>query len=134
MCIYESAFLASDLTSKRTLKFIVHAHTLIYIHSTYGIYVTDVFCNFEKDGEFFCFAGQSNQAVTGLYNLNRASQIAFPGEEILRRAKSYSYKFLREKQHCGQLLDKWIITKDLPGEVPLLFTSKKETTRARKSW
>ncbi|KAH7665663.1 Ent-copalyl diphosphate synthase protein [Dioscorea alata] len=77
----------------------------------------DVFCNFEKDGEFFCFAGQSNQAITGLYNLNRASQIAFPGEEILRRAKSYSYKFLREKQHCGQLLDKWIITKDLPGEV-----------------
>ncbi|XP_042379535.1 ent-copalyl diphosphate synthase 1-like [Zingiber officinale] len=72
---------------------------------------------FEKDGEFVCFAGQSNQAVTGMFNLNRAAQVAFPGEEILERAKSFSYAFLREKQAAHQLLDKWIITKDLPGEV-----------------
>ncbi|KAJ6832458.1 ent-copalyl diphosphate synthase 1, chloroplastic [Iris pallida] len=77
----------------------------------------DVLRNFEKDGEFFCFVGQSNQAVTGMYNLNRASQVMFPGEHILDRAYKFSYRFLREKQAHNQLLDKWIITKDLPGEV-----------------
>nr|XP_010918399.1 ent-copalyl diphosphate synthase 1, chloroplastic isoform X2 [Elaeis guineensis] len=78
---------------------------------------TDVFRHFKKEDDFFCFAGQSNQAVTGMYNLNRASQVAFPGEKILEQAKDFSYKFLREKQASNQLLDKWIITKDLPGEV-----------------
>ncbi|XP_068649228.1 ent-copalyl diphosphate synthase 1-like [Aristolochia californica] len=77
----------------------------------------DAFRNFEKGGEFFCFAGQSNQAVTGLFNLYRASQVLFPGEKILDDARSFSYKFLREKQASSQLLDKWIIAKDLPGEV-----------------
>nr|WQY96424.1 ent-copalyl diphosphate synthase [Stellera chamaejasme] len=77
----------------------------------------DVFRHFEKGGEFFCFAMQSNQAVTGIFNLFRASQAAFPGEDILLRAKHFSAKFLTQKQAAGQLLDKWIITKDLPGEV-----------------
>ncbi|KAG9456441.1 hypothetical protein H6P81_000949 [Aristolochia fimbriata] len=77
----------------------------------------DAFRNFEKGGEFFCFSGQSNQAVTGLFNLYRASQVSFPGEKILEDARNFSYKFLREKQASGQLLDKWIIAKDLPGEV-----------------
>lgn len=77
----------------------------------------DVFKNFEKDGEFFAFVGQSNQAVTGMYNLNRASQISFPGEDVLHRAGAFSYEFLRRKQAEGALRDKWIISKDLPGEV-----------------
>ncbi|CAN0830486.1 (-)-kolavenyl diphosphate synthase TPS14, chloroplastic [Linum grandiflorum] len=77
----------------------------------------DVFKYFEKNGDFFCFAGQSNQAITGLFNLYRASQVLFPGEEILENAKEYAYKFLKEKQASDELLDKWIITKDLPGEV-----------------
>ncbi|KAL5980898.1 Gly-Xaa carboxypeptidase [Asimina triloba] len=77
----------------------------------------DVFRNFENGGEFFCFAGQSNQAITGIFNLNRAAQVLLPGETILEAAKSFSYKFLREKQAAKQLLDKWIISKDLPGEV-----------------
>nr|QWD59163.1 ent-copalyl diphosphate synthase [Aconitum carmichaelii] len=77
----------------------------------------DVFKHFEKGGEFFCFAGQSTQAVTGLFNLYRATQVMFPGEIILERAKSFAYKFLRQKQAANELLDKWIITKDLPGEV-----------------
>lgn len=41
----------------------------------------------------------------------------FPGEDILERAKKFSYRFLRDKLAANQLLDKWIITKDLPGEV-----------------
>ncbi|OAY71424.1 Ent-copalyl diphosphate synthase 1, chloroplastic [Ananas comosus] len=78
---------------------------------------SNVFRKFEKDGEFICFAGQSSQAVTGMYNLNRAAQLLFPGEKILERAKGFSYAFLREKQACNKLTDKWIIAKDLPGQV-----------------
>ncbi|KAK3193776.1 hypothetical protein Dsin_025086 [Dipteronia sinensis] len=77
----------------------------------------DVFQNFEKGSEFFCFSGQSNQAVTGMFNLYRASQLQFPGETILESAKHFSSKFLIQKQDANQLLDKWVITKDLPGEV-----------------
>ncbi|XP_023511554.1 ent-copalyl diphosphate synthase, chloroplastic isoform X2 [Cucurbita pepo subsp. pepo] len=78
----------------------------------------EVFKNFEKDGEFVCIAGQSTQAVTGMFNLYRASdQVMFLGEKILEDAKKFSYKFLRAKQAADELLDKWIITKDLPGEV-----------------
>ncbi|KAL3644875.1 Gly-Xaa carboxypeptidase [Castilleja foliolosa] len=77
----------------------------------------DVFKNFEKGGEFFCFAGQSTQAVTGMYNLYRASQLRFPGEHILADAADYSANFLKNKRANNELLDKWIITKDLPGEV-----------------
>ena len=79
---------------------------------------TEVFKHFEKDGEFVCIAGQSTQAVTGMLNLYRASdQVMFPGEKILEDAKQFASKFLRQKQAANQLLDKWIITKDLPGEV-----------------
>ncbi|XP_022931238.1 ent-copalyl diphosphate synthase, chloroplastic-like [Cucurbita moschata] len=78
----------------------------------------EVFKHFEKDGEFVCIAGQSTQAVTGMLNLYRASdQVMFPGEKILADAKQFASKFLRQKQAANQLLDKWIITKDLPGEV-----------------
>ncbi|PSS14615.1 Ent-copalyl diphosphate synthase [Actinidia chinensis var. chinensis] len=77
----------------------------------------DVFRHFEKGGDFFCFVGQSTQAVTGMFNLYRASQVLFPGEKILEDAKKFSSKFLREKRARNELLDKWIITKDLPGEV-----------------
>ncbi|KAL1539761.1 Gly-Xaa carboxypeptidase [Salvia divinorum] len=77
----------------------------------------DVFRHFESGGEFFCFKGQSTQAVTGMYNLYRAAQLIFPGEKILEDAATFSSKFLQLKRANNQLLDKWIITKDLPGEV-----------------
>ncbi|XP_015077857.1 ent-copalyl diphosphate synthase, chloroplastic [Solanum pennellii] len=77
----------------------------------------DVFKHFESKGEFFCFVGQSNQAVTGMYNLYRASHVMFSGEKILENAKIFTSNYLREKRAQNQLLDKWIITKDLPGEV-----------------
>lgn len=76
-----------------------------------------VFEYFKKNDEFFCFSGQSNQAVTGMLNLYRASQVLFQGEKILEDAKNFSAKFLTEKRAANGLLDKWIITKDLPGEV-----------------
>lgn len=90
---------------------------ITFSESQIAIVNSGVFKNFEKDGEFFCFAGQSTQAVTGMYNLNRASQISFPGEDILQRARNFSYEFLREREAQGTLHDKWIISKDLPGEV-----------------
>ncbi|WMV36235.1 hypothetical protein MTR67_029620 [Solanum verrucosum] len=77
----------------------------------------DVFKHFESKGEFFCFVGQSNQAVTGMYNLYRASHVMFSGEKILENARIFTSNYLREKRAQNQLLDKWIITKDLPGEV-----------------
>ncbi|KAI9119422.1 hypothetical protein K1719_010097 [Acacia pycnantha] len=77
----------------------------------------NVFKNFEKDGEFVCFAGQSTTAVTGMFNLYRASQVLFPGEYILDDAMYFSAKYLTQKRAENQLLDKWIIMKDLPGEV-----------------
>ncbi|XP_059437233.1 ent-copalyl diphosphate synthase 1-like isoform X1 [Corylus avellana] len=77
----------------------------------------DVFQHFRKGDEFFCFAGQSTQAVTGMFNLYRASQVVFPGEKILEDAKHFAFNFLREKQTANELFDKWIIMKDLPSEV-----------------
>ncbi|KVH94375.1 Terpene synthase, metal-binding domain-containing protein [Cynara cardunculus var. scolymus] len=83
----------------------------------YGYEISpDVFRQFEKDGKFVCFTGQSTQAVTGMFNLYRASQVLFPGEKILEDAKKFSYNYLKEKQSTNELLDKWIIAKDLPGE------------------
>ncbi|PRQ26098.1 putative ent-copalyl diphosphate synthase [Rosa chinensis] len=76
----------------------------------------EVYEYFKKGSEFFCYPGQSSQAVTGIYNLYRASQLALPEEKILGDAKEFATKFLREKQASNELLDKWMIIKDLPGE------------------
>ena len=79
--------------------------------------MADAFKQFEKDDGFVCMAGQSSQAVTGLFNLYRAAQCLHPGENIFEKAKKFCSKFLREKRACNQLDDKWIVSKDLPGEV-----------------
>lgn len=76
-----------------------------------------MFKQFERNGEFFCCAGQCTQAVTGMYDLYRATQVLFPGEEILQHAKHFSTKFLKEKKETNELIDKWIIMKNLPAEV-----------------
>ncbi|XP_044444482.1 syn-copalyl diphosphate synthase-like [Triticum aestivum] len=78
-----------------------------------------VFKKFEKDGEFFCFPRQSSQSVTAIYNTYRAAQVAFPGkkDDVLRRAERYCRTFLQERRASNKLSDKWVIPKDLPGEV-----------------
>ncbi|KXG28747.1 hypothetical protein SORBI_3005G161200 [Sorghum bicolor] len=74
--------------------------------------------HFKKDGEFVCYPMQSKQSVTAMYNLYRASQVAFPGEKILEQASAYCRSFLDERRASGRLdQDKWVIAKDLPGEV-----------------
>ncbi|CAA3003240.1 ent-copalyl diphosphate synthase [Olea europaea subsp. europaea] len=74
----------------------------------------DIFQQFKNGEEFFCCGGQSNHAVTGIYNLYRASEVMFPGENVLTEANKFVSKFLREKRANNKLLDKWIITRDLP--------------------
>ncbi|KHN10666.1 Ent-copalyl diphosphate synthase, chloroplastic [Glycine soja] len=73
-----------------------------------------VFEYFKKNDEFFCFSGQSNQAVTGMLNLYRASQVLFQGEKILEDAKNYSAKFLTKKRelpmdHTKHLSGEWVM-------------------------
>nr|UPQ49787.1 isoabienol synthase [Pulvigera lyellii] len=82
----------------------------------------DCFRQFYKDGEFFCFAGQSGQAVTGMFNLGRAAQTMFPGESLLNKARTFTRQFLQSKYEKNECHDKWIITKDLAGEVEYALT------------
>ncbi|KAF9614680.1 hypothetical protein IFM89_019808 [Coptis chinensis] len=77
----------------------------------------NAFQHFERDGQFFCFVGQTSQGITEMLSLYRVSQVLFPKEQILQEAKEFASKLLREKQSLGQVLDRWIITKDLVGEV-----------------
>ncbi|KAK1629593.1 hypothetical protein QYE76_003908 [Lolium multiflorum] len=76
-----------------------------------------VFKNFEKDGKFYCFAGEANQSVTAMFSLYRASQVAFPGEDDLQWSETYSREFLVNRRASNNLKDKWLIPKDLPGEI-----------------
>lgn len=84
----------------------------------HGYHVSpSVFKHFERDSEFVCYHGQSNQSVTAMYNLYRAAQVTFPGEDELQRANSFSRAFLEERRASGKMSDKWVIAKDLSGEV-----------------
>ncbi|CAK9251796.1 unnamed protein product, partial [Sphagnum jensenii] len=77
----------------------------------------DCFREFYKDGEFFCMAGQTSQAVTSIFNFYRASQTLFPGETLLEKGRSFAKIFLENKHAKGECYDKWILTKDFDGEV-----------------
>eukprot|EP01018_Ginkgo_biloba_P000203 Gb_10531 [translate_table: standard] len=77
----------------------------------------EAFKPFKKGDEFICFSGERNQAITGMYNLYRASQILFPGETILEEARLFTKNFLENKQARNELSDKWIIAKGLVGEI-----------------
>ncbi|XP_039682947.1 ent-copalyl diphosphate synthase, chloroplastic-like [Medicago truncatula] len=57
----------------------------------------------------------------GMFNLYRDSQVLFQEEKILDDAKNFSAKYLTKKHAANELLDKWIITNDLPGKVSSNF-------------
>ncbi|KAJ7950513.1 Copalyl diphosphate synthase [Quillaja saponaria] len=78
---------------------------------------TSAIQHFEKDGEFFCYPGQSSEGVTVMLNTYRASQVIYHGEKILEKAKQFTGNYLRTQRAANRLLDKWVMTKDLPGEV-----------------
>ncbi|MED6223678.1 Gly-Xaa carboxypeptidase [Stylosanthes scabra] len=92
----------------------VMAFRLLRLHGHQVL--SDALKHFEKNGEFFCFAGEISPSVTATFNLYRASQVLFPGEMILEDAKYFAFKFLSEKRASNEIFDKWIITKDLVGE------------------
>ncbi|XP_042004603.1 copalyl diphosphate synthase CPS1, chloroplastic-like [Salvia splendens] len=73
----------------------------------------------QKDGKFSCYGGQMIESPSPIYNLYRASQLRFPGEEILEDAAKFAYDFLKEKLAENQILDKWVISKHLPDEIKL---------------
>ncbi|XP_024536913.1 copalyl diphosphate synthase 2-like [Selaginella moellendorffii] len=79
----------------------------------------DVFKHFQHENEhgFFCFVGQVSEAVTGMLDLYKATKVMFPGDVILQKARAFTRSFLDEKRRKGELNDKWVVTKDLPGEV-----------------
>ncbi|KAI5067268.1 hypothetical protein GOP47_0017796 [Adiantum capillus-veneris] len=77
----------------------------------------DVFNCFKKGEEFFCFEGQTSQAVTGMHNLYRASQTMFQNETILEEAHSFTKAFLFHRHKQNKIQDKWIISNGLRGEV-----------------
>ncbi|CAM6105850.1 unnamed protein product [Calypogeia fissa] len=81
------------------------------------------FKGFQKDEGFACFAvGQMVQGVSDMYNLFRASQTAYPGEQRLAEAESFSQGFLIDAltKNKGDA-DKWSLKKDLSGEVEYLL-------------
>lgn len=77
----------------------------------------DVLNKFKDGDKFFCLMGETDKSPTAMYNLYRCSQVSFPGEKILEDANKFTHNFL---QHClsnNQSLDKWLIAKDIPGEI-----------------
>nr|UVC58041.1 CPS11 protein [Isodon rubescens] len=79
----------------------------------------NVISKFKEGEKFCCHSGEVSESTTPMYALYRASQIRFPGEEILEEAYNFSYNFLRDWLAGDKLLDKWIITKDLPNEIKI---------------
>lgn len=76
-----------------------------------------MFKNFKSGDKFTCFRGEMVDSASPIYNLYRASQLQFPGEEILDDTRDFSYKFLQKKLASKQLVDKWVISKNLANEV-----------------
>ncbi|KAH0643673.1 hypothetical protein KY289_034647 [Solanum tuberosum] len=77
----------------------------------------DVLNKFKDGDEFFCLRGESNKSATVMFNLYRCSQALFPGEMILEEAKNFTYNFLHQYLANNQSKDKWVIAKDIPGEI-----------------
>lgn len=61
------------------------------------------------------------EAASPMYNLYRAAQLRFPGEEILEEASRFSFNFLQEKLAKDELQEKWVISDHLVDEVRLIF-------------
>ncbi|KAG5589200.1 hypothetical protein H5410_039714 [Solanum commersonii] len=77
----------------------------------------DVLNKFKDGDEFFCLRGESNKSATVMFNLYRCSQALFLGEMILEEAKNFTYNFLHQYLANNQSKDKWVIAKDIPGEI-----------------
>ncbi|GLJ33854.1 hypothetical protein SUGI_0680450 [Cryptomeria japonica] len=59
-----------------------------------------------EKGEFFSFADKTHREVEGMLSLYKCSQIAFPGETIMKEAKTFTESYLRnlrETNHSNAL-------------------------------
>nr|AEK75338.1 labda-7,13E-dien-15-ol producing bifunctional diterpene synthase [Selaginella moellendorffii] len=83
----------------------------------HGYKVTpDVFLNFmSSEDKFFCFPGESYHGASDIFNLYRASQVAFANDNILTKAKNYAHKYLSQLDKA--YLDKWSAKKNFFQEV-----------------
>eukprot|EP01018_Ginkgo_biloba_P004092 Gb_24809 [translate_table: standard] len=55
-----------------------------------------VFENFkDESGQFVCPPGQANREITSMLSLYRASELAFPGENVMDEARIFTTKYLR---------------------------------------
>lgn len=57
------------------------------------------------------------ESASPMYNLYRAAQLRFPGEEILEEASRFSFNFLQEKLDKDEVQEKWVISDHLIDEV-----------------
>ncbi|KAL1552548.1 Gly-Xaa carboxypeptidase [Salvia divinorum] len=57
------------------------------------------------------------ESPSPIYNLYRAAQLRFPGEEILEEAAKFAFNFLQQKIANHQFQEKWIISHHLIDEV-----------------
>nr|UVC58047.1 CPS2 protein [Isodon rubescens] len=73
----------------------------------------------QEDGKFSCYGGQMIESASPIYNLYRAAQLRFPGEEILEEATKFAYNFLQEKIANNQIQEKWVISEHLIDEIKL---------------
>ncbi|XP_057799339.1 copalyl diphosphate synthase 2, chloroplastic-like [Salvia miltiorrhiza] len=73
----------------------------------------------QQDGKFSCYGGQMIESASPIYNLYRAAQLRFPGEEILEEATKFAFNFLQEKIANNQLQEKWVISHHLIDEIKL---------------
>jgi hypothetical protein len=65
-------------------------------------------------------------SLTDIFDFYRASQTLFPGETLLEKGRSFAKIFLGNKHAKGKCYDKWILTKDLHGEVSFHIRSSSE--------
>lgn len=52
-----------------------------------------------------------------MFNLYRYSQVAFPGEKILKEAKAFAEEYLKNCVENNEVNDKWSLKKALDKEV-----------------
>nr|CAD1838310.1 unnamed protein product [Ananas comosus var. bracteatus] len=71
----------------------------------------------DDDGTLICFPGQTHRGVSDMFNLYRYSQVAFPGEKILKEAKAFAEEYLKNCVENNEVNDKWSLKKALDKEV-----------------
>ena len=61
--------------------------------------------------------GETQGGVTDMLNVNRCSHVSFPGETIMKEAKLFTERYLRNALENVDAFDKWVFKKDIRGEV-----------------